>query len=61
MVVWWCGGVVEYLENSKYMAYPTVHEYWLMRDVLIWTDNFIDVYSGIVACVAIFLHSQHLS
>ena len=22
VVVWWCGGVVEYLENSKYMAYP---------------------------------------
>ena len=24
------GGVVEYLENSKYMAYQTVHEHWLM-------------------------------
>ena len=24
------GGVVEYLENSKYMAYQTVNEHWLM-------------------------------
>ena len=24
------GGVVEYLENSKYMAYQSVHEHWLM-------------------------------
>ena len=55
------GGVVEYLENSKYMAYLTVHEYWLMCDVLMWTDNFIEVYSGIVACVAIPLHCHHLS
>ena len=24
------GGVVEYLENSKYMAKQRVHEHWLM-------------------------------
>ena len=23
-------GVVKYLENSKYMAYQSVHEHWLM-------------------------------
>ena len=55
------GSVVEYLENSKYMAYLTFHVNWLMCDVLMWTDNIIEVYSGIVACVAIPLHCQHLS
>ena len=24
------GCVVEFLENSKYMAYQSVHEHWLM-------------------------------